>query len=191
MRFVILGVLAATATAHAAPMLQIAQGAAQPIAPAEPGCDCVVPTIVAHAVNVLVLGGALADGNDVRVVQPLLGLAVSGRIAKGHVALAGWLVDRRANHDGVFVVTGDVKPVFLTATPADVAAIRAVVARVESLEGVRKATTKLEVGLVDLDGDGKADVASTYGCKVWGDGACQVPGQFLLVHRPAGWTLLE
>lgn len=169
---------------------EVWQGAVRSDAPA---CgDCKVPTVVARPVDIVMLGAKAKDGDAVTVVQPLLGMAVGGVVAKGtHVALPALLVDRRANHDGVFVVPGAPKVVFVAPTAADVAAVKAVVGKVDSLERVAKATRQLELGLADVDGDGKPDLASTYGCKVWGDGICQVEGQFLLVRKPAGWAVLE
>jgi hypothetical protein len=160
---------------------------------AAPCPDCKAMTVVARPVDVILLGaGGAKDGDAVTVVQPLLGMAVGGVVKGGnHVALASLLVDRRANHDGVFVVPGAPKIVFVAPTAADLAAAKLAVGRVESLEKVRKATARLELGLVDLDGDGKPDLGSTYGCKVWGDGICQVEGQFLLVKKPGGWVVLE
>lgn len=204
-RALVLAALAVPTVARAAPpAIAVVTGTAIQVAPVEPGCGCDVLTAVAHAIDVQVasatdkptpfaagtLGGALPDG-AVRVVHPLLGMAVPGTLAKGHVALPAFVIDRRANADAVLVVAGAATVAFLEPTAADVAAIRAAVARAPALEGVKKAAAKLEVGVVDLDGDGKPDVASTYGCTVWGDGNCQVSGQFLLVRAAAGWKVLE
>ena len=55
----------------------------------------------------------------------------------------------------------------------------------------KRALDGLEVGAIDVDGDGKADVVATYGCNAWGDGSCQSHGQFFLVRRGARWVEIE
>ncbi len=192
MKWLIAAGLATATTAHAGIWIGVVQPATPPVAP----CECDVLTAVARPVAIIVLPTpnvtSPADGTMVHVLQPLLGMAVAAKLVGGKLALPAFIVDRRRNHDEVIVVDGDVKPALLVATPADVAAIKAVVGHAESLEGVRKATAKLEVGVVDLDGDGKADVATTYGCKVWGDGVCQVTGQFIVVRSAKlGWKVME
>ncbi|MCX5745886.1 MAG: hypothetical protein NT062_25700 [Proteobacteria bacterium] len=151
--------------------------------------------VIAHAgaVQILTAGTApLADGRRVVIVQPLVGLAIQANVEKAHVQLPGFLLDRRPHHDGVFVVANPPRsPVFVTPTTLEVSAIRAVIAKAGSLEGVSRALEGLEVGAVDLDGDRAADLASTYGCTVWGDGRCQVTGQFLLARRGTRWAIIE
>ena len=50
---------------------------------------------------------------------------------------------------------------------------------------------EFKVGAIDIDGDGKADYAVTYGCNAWGDGQCQSHGAFFLARTGAIWTELQ
>jgi hypothetical protein len=191
----IVTVALAAGVAQADPPRPIWIGVVQPASPPTAPCECDVLTAIARPVSIVVLPSpnvtSATDGTKLHVLQPLLGMAVTGVIAGGKLALPAFIVDRRRNHDEVIVVGGDVTPTLVTPSAAELAAVKVVVGHAESLEGVRKATAKLELGLVDLDGDGKADVGATYGCKVWGDGACQVTGQFVVVRGAGGWKVLE
>jgi hypothetical protein len=156
--------------------------------------DCAAPKVVARGGSVRVLkpanGGAAAEG-DVVVVSPLLGAITSGKIADGVVALPWFVDDARDSDAGVLVLPGNVTPRLVTPSKADDAGIRAALMRDETLAGIKKSLAKLEVGAVDVDGDGKADFAVTYGCAAWNDGACQLRGQFFLVRHGVRWDEIE
>lgn len=170
-------------------------GTFDPQTPKKPcTADCkLVPT--PHAGVVIVLSpsdGSEAASGDVVVVHPLLGAIASGHVDKSRVTLAQFSYDpNRDGDDGVLVLPGGTPAKLVDASKADVAAIRATLLRDEALAGVRKALNNLEVGAVDIDGDGKADFAVTYGCNGWADGECQSRGQFFLAHRGARWVQLE
>jgi hypothetical protein len=75
---------------------------------------------------------------------------------------------------------------------ADVAAIQARLLRLDVFgPGVRQALAGMELAGLDLDRDGRADVAATYGCNGWSEGACQSHGQFFLVRRGERWLEIE
>ncbi|HEY0255595.1 MAG TPA: hypothetical protein VGC41_28895, partial [Kofleriaceae bacterium] len=80
---------------------------------------------------------------------------------------------------------------FLTPSAADIKSIRAALGKNDALSHVKRALDHLEIGAVDTDGDGRADVALTYGCTVWGDGQCQVFGQFALVATKGIWKEVD
>lgn len=130
------------------------------------------------------------DGGVV-IVQPFVGLAMPATVAKGHGALAWYLFDRRDNDQSVLVLPAGTAPRFVAVAPADAAQIKATLLKNEVLSHVPKALAKLELAGVDVDGDGKPDYAMTYGCAAWGDGACQLKGQFLLAHARGKWTEME
>jgi hypothetical protein len=50
---------------------------------------------------------------------------------------------------------------------------------------------RVEIGLIDTDGDGKPDYAATFGCNNWADGSCQSRGQFFLAHRGTRWVVID
>jgi hypothetical protein len=107
------------------------------------------------------------------------------------VVLADIAFDQRDGDDAVLVLPGGTPVAVVEPSKADVAAIKATLVRTEALAGVRRALDGLEVGAVDVDGDGKADLVMTYGCTTWFDGSCQSKGQFVLARRGARWTILE
>jgi hypothetical protein len=175
----------------AAPPLWI--GVFDPRLPAHPPWDNAKLTPVVHGGAVRVLApdrGAAASG-EVVVVHPLLGKAATGKVDNGAVALAEFAFDQRDGDDGVIVLPGGTPVAFVAPSKADVAAVRATLVRTEALAGVRRALDGLELGAVDLDADGKADVIATYGCTTWFDGACQSRGQFVLVRRGGRWAIVE
>jgi hypothetical protein len=168
-------------------------GVFDPRLPVHPPWDHTKLTPVAHggAVRVLTPETGVAAAGDVVIAHPLLGKAAAGKVDKGVVVLADFAFDQRDGDDGVIVLPGGTQVAFVVPSKADVAAIRTVLVRTEALAGVRRALDGLELGAVDVDGDGKADVVATYGCAVWFDGACQSRGQFVLARRGARWVIVE
>jgi hypothetical protein len=201
--FVLLAVLAPAAVAAgkdapvAAPKAWL--GTFAPASKVTPCDDCKAPRVVPRAGSVRVLppadGGAPPEG-DVVIASPLLGLAVHGRVDAGRVAMEYFAFDQRDSDDGVIVLPGNTVARFVVPTAADVAAIKEALVRDDALSvGARatalKALRDVEIGALDLDGDGKADVAATYGCNAWGDGSCQSRGQFFLARRGTKWVEIE
>jgi hypothetical protein len=151
-------------------------------------------TSVAKGGSVRVLSpsdGSAAATGDVVVVHPLLDKIATGVVANGTVALTDFAYDQRDGDDGVLVFPAGTKATVVAPSKDDVAQVRARVARNDALSGVRKALVGLEVGTVDIDGDGKADYAVTYGCSQWADGHCQSRGQFFLAKRGGRWVDLD
>jgi hypothetical protein len=168
-------------------------GVFDPKLPVHPPWDNATLTPVAHGGSVRVLTpdhGPAATG-DVVVVHPLLGKTAAGKVDQGTVVLAEFAFDQRDGDDGVLVLPGATPVALLAPSRADVAAIKAVLAKVDTLAGVRRALNGLEVAAIDVDGDSKADLAATYGCVAWFDGSCQSKGQFFLARRGARWAVLE
>ena len=172
---------------------QIWIGVFDPGLPVHPPWDNTKLTPVAHggAVRVLTPGSGPPASGDVVVVHPLLGKVAGGKVDKGAVALAEFAFDQRDGDDGVVVLPGGTQVALVAPSKADIAAVRATLVRTEALAGVRRALDGLELGAIDVDGDGKADVIATYGCAAWFDGSCQSKGQFVLVRRGARWTIVE
>jgi hypothetical protein len=157
------------------------------------GCDALKSGIHAGVVRVLTPSdGSAAASGDVVVVHPLLKAVTTGHIDKSTIQFPSFAYDENRDTDaGVFVLPATVKPVIVIASPSDVAAIKATLLRVEELAGIRKAVATLEIGAVDVDGDGKPDLVATFGCRAWSDGICQNHGQFFLVRRGARWVVIE
>jgi hypothetical protein len=178
--------------APAAP-LAIWIGVFDPGLPVHPPWDNAKLTPVAHggAVRVLTPSNGPAASGDVVIVHPLLGKVATGKVDKGAVAVAEFAFDQRDGDDGVIVLPGGTPVAFVAASKADIAAVRSTLVRTEALAGVRRALDSLELGAIDVDGDGKADVIATYGCAAWFDGGCQSKGQFVLARRGARWTIIE
>jgi hypothetical protein len=107
------------------------------------------------------------------------------------VALAEFAFDQRDGDDGVVVLPGGTAVAFVAPSKQDVAAISALLVRTDALAGVRRALAGIEIGAIDITGDGKADVIATYGCTAWFDGSCQSKGQFVLARRGAGWAIVD
>ena len=168
-------------------------GVFDPKLPAHLPWDNAKLTPVAHggAVRVLAPDRGPAASGDVVVVHPLLAKLAAGKVDKGAVVLGDFAFDQRDGDDGVIVLPGGTPVAFVAPTRADVAAVRAMLVRTEALAGVRRALDGLELGAIDVDADGKADVIATYGCTTWFDGACQSRGQFVLVRRGGRWTIVE
>jgi hypothetical protein len=168
-------------------------GVFDPKLPAHPPWDHPKLTPVPHggAVRVLAPERGLAASGDVVIVHPLLGKVATGKVDKGAVAVAEFAYDQRDGDDGVIVLPGGTAATLVAASKADIAAVRATLVRTEALAGVRRALDGVELGAIDVDGDGKADVVATYGCAAWFDGSCQSKGQFVLVRRGARWTIVE
>jgi hypothetical protein len=150
-------------------------------------------TPVAHAgvVRVLTPESGPAAGGDVVIVHPLLGKMAMGKVDKGTVALVEFAFDQRDGDDGVIVLPAGTAVAFVSPSKADVAAITSLLVRTDAIAGVRRALAGIEVGAIDLNGDGKADVISTYGCTAWFDGSCQSKGQFVLARRGARWAIVD
>jgi len=91
----------------------------------------------------------------------------------------------------VLVIPGNVQPRLVTPTKTEVAAIDAALLRDEALSGVKRSIHGTEIGAIDVDGDGTADFAVTYGCNAWGDGSCQSHGQFFLARAGTRWVEIE
>ncbi len=179
-------------------VLAVWLGTFQPAQPASACSDCKGPTPAPTAGSVRVLSEA--DGKPpegaVVVTSPLLGLAVPGKIDGGRVQLAFFPYDRRDSDDAVLVLPKDTVARFVAATPADIVAIKETLVRDDALSVGRRelalrAHKDLEVGALDLDGDGKADVVATYGCTAYFDGSCQAHGQFFLARRGNKWVEIE
>jgi hypothetical protein len=168
-------------------------GTFQPGATVEHCADCAKRKIqpCAGSVRVLTPDDGSAPTGDVVIVSPLLGLVAAGTVAQGRVALPWFHYDLRDSDAGVLVLPGGTKVGLPPATAADVRDIGQALLRNEVLSHIRRALAGLEVGAVDVDGDGKADFAVTYGCNAWGDGQCQSKGQFFLVRRGAKWVEIE
>jgi hypothetical protein len=183
----------ATAAKPAAPPLVIWIGVFDPGLPVHPPWDNAKLTPVAHggAVRVLTPSNGPPASGDVVVVHPLLAKVATGKVEKGAVAVADFAFDQRDGDDGVIVLPGGTPVAFVSPSKADVAAVRATLVRTEALAGVRRALDSLELGAIDVDGDGTADVIATYGCAAWFDGSCQSKGQFVLARRGPRWRLVE
>jgi hypothetical protein len=168
---------------------------AQPV----PACsECKGPSVVARAGAVRLLppaDGAPPTG-EVTIASPLLGVVVPGRVDQGQVALPFFAFDQRDSDDGVLVLPAGTVARFVAPTAADVAAIKNAIARADLLSVGRRdvalrALRDLEIGALDVDGDGKADLVATYGCTSYGDGHCQSRGQFFLARIGAKWVAIE
>jgi hypothetical protein len=168
-------------------------GTFEPSKAEAPCADCAAPKIEPHDgfVRVLTPSDGPAASGDVVVVSPLLGVIAHGKVDQGKIAVPWFNYDRRDSADGVLVLPGDADPRLVTPTKAEVIAIEQAMMHDEVLSGVRRALAGIEIGAVDLDRDGKADLAVTYGCNAWADGGCQSHGQFFLVRRGAKWVEID
>ncbi len=179
-------------------LLAVWLGTFQPAQHAEACSDCKEPAPAPTAGSVRVLppaDGTLPSG-EVVIASPLLGLVVPGKVDAGRVALAYFPYDRRDSDDAVLVLPAGTVARFVTVTPTDVVAIKATLVHDDALSVGRRdlalrALKDLEIGALDLDGDGKADVVATYGCAAWFDGSCQARGQFFLARRGTKWVESE
>jgi hypothetical protein len=162
--------------------------------PCSAGCETAKPVARPGLVRVLTPsdGGAAATGL-VMIVQPLIKAYGSGKVDKGVVTMASFPYDENRDTDNnVLVLPSGSKATLIEPTKADVAAIKAtLLAKAEELANIRKSVATLEVVGVDSDGDGKADLAVTYGCNAWADGSCQSRGQFFLARRGLRWVVIE
>jgi hypothetical protein len=151
-------------------------------------------TPVEHAGTVRVLtpdNDAPPASGEVVVVHPLLAKTATGTVDKGEVALPDFAFDQRDGDDGVVVLPAGTPVAFVPASKADSAAIATAVVSTAALAKVHRALAGIEIATVDLDGDGKPDLATTYGCSNWFDGSCQSKGQFVLVRRNGRWVIVE
>jgi len=188
-----LGGVVAAAPAPKAPLPPVWIGVFDPRLPAHPPWDNPKLTPVPHggAVRVLAPERGPAASGDVVIVHPLLGKTAAGKVDHGMVALAEFAFDQRDGDDGVIVLPGGSVVAIVAPSAADVAAIKATLIKTDTLAGVRRALAGLELAAIDIDGDGKADVVTTYGCTAWFDGSCQSKGQFFLARRGARWAILD
>jgi hypothetical protein len=161
--------------------------------------DCKEARVVPSVGSVRVLppgdGAPPADG-EVVVVSPLVGLALHAKLAAGKIALPWFAVDTREGATGVLVLPGDAAVRFVVPSPADVLAIKDGLVRADALSNGDRATAlralrDVEIGAIDIDGDKQADLAVTYGCTSYGDGACQRHGEFFVMRKGARWGLVE
>jgi hypothetical protein len=162
--------------------------------PAQPVEVSATREVVARSGTVTALtpaAGSPAPAGPIAVVQPLVGMNIATTLDHGHATLALFGVDRRQYANSVLLVAATLPVKFVVPSAADGKAIRAALAKDEALSGVKRALSDLEIGAIDIDGDGKADYAITYGCTVWGDGQCQVHGQFALAKTNGSWHELE
>jgi len=169
-----------------------------PAQPAPPCTDCKAPKVVASAGSVRVLppGEGAPPSGDVLVASPLLGLVVPGKIADGQIAVGFFPLDTRELDTNVVLLPPATVARFVVATPADVLQVKDAIARADLLSvGDRNMTMRalkdMEVGALDLDGDGKADLIATYGCTQFFQSSCQAHGQFFFAHRGQKWVEIE
>jgi hypothetical protein len=159
--------------------------------------DRVAPTpqmqVAAHAGSLIVLAppSGTAPTGDVTVVQPLIGMVAYAKVSGTKAQLPYFLYDARDGEDGVLVLGGHVEPRLVVPSKADIKEIDAALLRDEVLSGVKRSIAGTEIGAIDVDGDGAADYAVTYGCNAWGDGACQSHGQFFLARAGTRWVEIE
>ena len=156
--------------------------------------DCAEPKVTARGGSVVVLtpsdGAPVATG-EVVVVQPLLGAITTGHVEAGRLQLPWFVDDVRDSDDGVLVLPAGTQARLVAVGKPDDALIRAALMRDEALSGIKRALLKLEIGAIDVDGDGRADFAVTYGCTGWADGSCQSRGQFFLARHGVRWDEIE
>jgi hypothetical protein len=168
-------------------------GVFDPGLPVHPPWNNAALTPVAHGgtVRVLTPDHGPAAAGAVVVVHPLLGKIATGAVDRGAIALTEFAFDQRDNDDGVLVLPAAARVAVVALGRADIAAITAVLGRTDALARVRRALAGLELAAIDIDGDGTADLAATYGCTAWFDGSCQSKGQFFLIRRGARWAILD
>lgn len=149
-------------------------------------------TDVPHAGVVRVFAPETGDPatGEVVIVHPLLARRARGAIERGVVAVRDFAYDQRDNNDGVLILPAATPIAFVAPSPADAAAIKAVLLRTDALARVKRALTGLELAGLDTNADGKPDIVTTYGCAAWFDGSCQARGQFVLVRRANRWQLV-
>lgn len=135
--------------------------------------------------------GSPAPTGEVTVVEPLFGMNLVATIDRGHIALPLFAIDRREYAGTVLVLPAATIVRFVVPSAADDKAIRALLAKNEALSGVKRAVVGVELGAIDIDHDGKADFVLTYGCTVWGDGACQVHGQYAFAQVKGVWREIK
>ena len=189
--------LAVGGVAKADPV-KVSLGMFEPVIAHRQTCDdCkTARTVPVHGiVRVLRSGDDVPDGKVV-VTSPLLGYAVGGTIDHGTISIGWFDFDQRDSDAGVLLLPPGTAVRFVVPAPADVAGIKealikddalSVGSRVMALKGMKD----MEVGAIDVDGDGKADFAATYGCTIFGDGGCQSRGQFFLARRGQKWAQIE
>jgi hypothetical protein len=191
-----LAAIAVAAVAHAAPPARAWLGTFQPAPGAVrescTGCSKRKIQPVAGSVRVLTPGdGSPAPTGDVVIVSPLLGVVAAGKIDQGRVPVAWFHYDLRDSDDGVLVLPAGTPIGLIATTPTDARDIEQALLKNEVLSHVRRALAGIEIGVVDVDGDGKGDFAVTYGCNAWGDGQCQGRGQFFLARRGGHWAEVD
>lgn len=190
MRLVLAGLIVSSVAAAAPRDVHPAIGVFKPVDPVTPTQQM---SVAAHAGSVVVLAppSGEAPTGEVTLVQPLIGMIAHAKIEGTKAAVPYFLLDRREGEDGLLVIPGNVEPRLVNPTKTDVAAIHAALLRDEVLSGVRRSINGTEIGAIDVDGDGTADYAVTYGCNAWGDGQCQSHGQFFLARAGTRWVEIE
>jgi len=157
------------------------------------GCDAAKPTAKPGHVRVLTPAKGPPASGPVMIVQPILEAYGVGTVRNGVVQLVSFPYDENRDTDNnVLVVPAGTKALLVEASNADVVAIKAALLKsAEELENIKRSVAHLEVSGVDTDGDGKPDLAVTYGCNAWGDGSCQSHGQFFLARRGQRWVVID
>lgn len=157
------------------------------------GCESAKPVAKPGQVRVLTPSKGQPATGPVMIVQPVLKAYGAGTVANGVVQLVSFPYDENRDTDNnVLVVPSGTKAILVEPTKADIASIKATLLKsAEELENIKRSVAGLEVTGVDTDGDGKADLAVTYGCNAWGDGACQSRGQFFLARRGQRWVVID
>ncbi len=135
--------------------------------------------------------GSPAPTGEVTIVEPLFGMNLVAPIERGHIAVPLFAIDRREYAGTVLLLPPATIVRFVTPSAADDKAIRALLFKNDALSGVKRAVAGVEIGAIDIDRDGKADFALTYGCTVWGDGACQVHGQYAFAQVKGVWREIK
>jgi hypothetical protein len=142
-------------------------------------------------VIVLTPASGTVPSGEVTLVQPLIGMIAHAKLEGTKAMLSYFLLDAREGEEGLLVLPGHVEPRLVTPSKADVTAIHAALLRDEVLSHVKRSIDGTEIGAIDIDGDGTADYAVTYGCNAWGDGQCQSHGQFFLARAGTRWVEIE
>ncbi len=133
---------------------------------------------------------------DVIVVNPLLGAPATGKVEKAkpddyadfRVPLATFTYNSLSTRDaGVFILPATAKVKILKLTGKDKTSLRSAARKATGID--KKNANQRELGAIDVDGDGKADLGVAFGCNGFADGECQNEGEIVLVHSGSAWTV--